>query len=66
LRALYIADNLDHITAHVFSKATSEGIKKEVETYHNPNVTGNGQQRTEVGAKKSQDELYAESMGWKK
>ncbi len=66
LRALYIADNLDHITAHVFSRANSQNIKKEIETYHNPEITGGGQQRTEIKTQKSQDEQYAESMGWKK
>lgn len=65
LRALFIADNLDAITAHIASKLQSDSIKKEIESYHNPSTTGKTQ-RQEVSTQKSQDEVYAEAMGWKK
>jgi len=64
LRALYIADNLDHLTQHVWSTAQSDSIKKEIGEYHNPSITGNGNQRIETTKVVSQDEAFAKSMGW--
>lgn len=64
LRALYIADNLDHITAHLYTKLNSDNIRKEIGDYHNPSVTGNQSQRNEVKKETNQDEAFAKSMGW--
>ncbi len=64
MRALYINDNLDHITAHIASKLQSDSIKKEIAEYHNPNTTGN-QSHQEVTKTISRDESIARSMGWK-
>jgi len=64
LRALYIADNLEHITTHIWNKAQSEGIKKEIEQYHNPSTTGK-QIRQEVAPTYNRDLEIAKSMGYR-
>jgi len=64
LEALYVRDNLEHITKHIWSKANSESIRKEIETYHNPAIQGKPSGNDVVVQKDKQDMFY-EAMGGK-
>lgn len=65
LQALYIKDNLDYITQHVWSKATSEAVRKEIAEYHNPSVTGAGGHQMEVTKTVDPQLQLARALGFK-
>jgi hypothetical protein len=64
LHALYVADNLNLITEYVWGKAQSDAVKKEIEEYHNPSVTGK-QGNVEVVKQTDQQTKLGELLGLK-
>lgn len=64
LEALYVRDNLNHISEFIWNKANSDGIKKEIETYHNPSVTGQGN-ATQVSKTEDRDDMLYKALGGK-